>query len=346
MKLRRRETEVFSLSFLDCICCGFGAIILLLVLTQYGEPQQFEQSRKDLNGRLLKLQQELFELRGETDELDRRLHGRLEDLSRERLRLAQLEASLTNVRGQYRASHTEAQVSNIVEGELVAAYQTLTAEMQRLLKERAKRPPSEAIGGIPIDSEYIVFVIDTSGSMLMYHWDTATEVMKEILDIYPRVKGLQVMSDQGGYMFEGTKGQWLTDSAQQRERIVKRMDTWRTYSKSSPVAGIEEAIRRYAAPDKRVSVYVLGDEFTDDSIQEALDEVRRLNKPDAQGRKPVRIHGIGFPNAPDYPPFTSIRLTALMRAICEENNGTFVGITTEKPCRATINLFGVNQCIR
>jgi hypothetical protein len=34
MKIKRRETEVFSLSFLDVICCGFGAIILLLVLTE------------------------------------------------------------------------------------------------------------------------------------------------------------------------------------------------------------------------------------------------------------------------------------------------------------------------
>ena len=28
----RRKINVFSMSFLDCICCGFGAIILLLVL--------------------------------------------------------------------------------------------------------------------------------------------------------------------------------------------------------------------------------------------------------------------------------------------------------------------------
>ena len=35
---RRRSVEVFSLSFLDCICCGFGAIILLLVLTEVGRP--------------------------------------------------------------------------------------------------------------------------------------------------------------------------------------------------------------------------------------------------------------------------------------------------------------------
>ena len=30
---KRRETEVFSLSFLDCICCGFGAVLLVFLLT-------------------------------------------------------------------------------------------------------------------------------------------------------------------------------------------------------------------------------------------------------------------------------------------------------------------------
>lgn len=33
MRHKRKETEVFSLSFLDCICCGFGAVLLLFVLT-------------------------------------------------------------------------------------------------------------------------------------------------------------------------------------------------------------------------------------------------------------------------------------------------------------------------
>jgi hypothetical protein len=35
---QRRETDVFSMSFLDVISCGFGAIILLLVLNEVGEP--------------------------------------------------------------------------------------------------------------------------------------------------------------------------------------------------------------------------------------------------------------------------------------------------------------------
>ena len=38
MARRKRNIEAFSLSFLDCICCGFGAIVLLLVLSKIYEP--------------------------------------------------------------------------------------------------------------------------------------------------------------------------------------------------------------------------------------------------------------------------------------------------------------------
>ena len=30
--MRRRRVEVFSLSFLDCICCGFGAVVLFYTI--------------------------------------------------------------------------------------------------------------------------------------------------------------------------------------------------------------------------------------------------------------------------------------------------------------------------
>ena len=33
MRSKKRNINVFSLSFLDCICCGFGAVLLLFILT-------------------------------------------------------------------------------------------------------------------------------------------------------------------------------------------------------------------------------------------------------------------------------------------------------------------------
>src|SRR5579862_9353609 len=85
---RRREVEVFSLSFLDCICCGFGAIILLLVLTEVSQPVELEKSRVQLQGQVRKLQAQLAVIRGETDELTRDLNSREAALAREQEKLA------------------------------------------------------------------------------------------------------------------------------------------------------------------------------------------------------------------------------------------------------------------
>jgi len=323
---RRREVEVFSLSFLDCICCGFGAIILLLVLSEIGQPAELEKSRKHLGGEVRLLEEQLNTLRGQTDELNRELSGSRETLERVRGRLTNLAGDLSSIRGRYAGSREDAAVTNIIERQLVAAQQTLTEEMQRLLAQRAQSPRSAAIGGIPIDSDYVIFIIDTSSSMTTNHWDINLAIVDEILSLYPHVQGLQVLNDQGTYMYEGTRGRWLADTPQQRKEIRERAKRWRAFSQSNPVPGMEEAVRSYWAPDRRVSVFVLGDEFTGDSIQEALDSIGSLNKPAPDGRRPVRIHAIGFPEGADMSPFTNIRFSALMRLICEQNDGTFVGM--------------------
>jgi hypothetical protein len=344
MKLKRRDVEVFSLSFMDCICCGFGAIILLLVLTDVSHPIVIERSRDAMEGQLLRLQEELFEIRGETDQLNREMQGRVADLQKERQRLSRVQGDLTNVRGEFKASSSDAAVTNVVETELVSAYQELTAEMERLLKQPRPRPSAASVGGIPVDSEYIVFVIDTSNSMVSMHWESTLQLMREILDIYPEVKGLQVMNDQGRYMFGGTPGRWLSDSNDTRNRIRDTLGNWQPYSQSNPVPGIEQALRAHRIPGARISIYVIGDEFTGESIQSAVDSIDRLNarSPD----KPrARIHAIGFPEGAGMPPFTNIRFSALMREVAARNDGTFVGLTNEKPCAQFIEVLGTRQCV-
>jgi hypothetical protein len=323
---RRREVEVFSLSFLDCICCGFGAIILLMVLTAVGKPAVLEESRKHMGGEVRLLEEQLNIIRGHTDELNRELVGSRETLERERGKLSSLAGDLSRIRGRYAGSREDASVTNIIERQLVSAQQTLSEEMQRLVTQRAQSPRSAAIGGIPIDSDYVIFIIDTSSSMTSDHWDVNLAIVDEILSLYPQVQGLQVMNDQGTYMYERTRGRWLVDTPEQRKDIHERAKKWRAFSTSNPVPGMVEAVRRYWAPDKRIAVFVLGDEFTGDSIQQALDSIGALNKPGPDGRRPIRIHAIGFPEGPEFPPFTNMRFSALMRSICEQNDGTFVGM--------------------
>jgi len=347
MKLKRRDSEVFSLSFMDCICCGFGAIILLLVLTDVDQPIVIERARVAMEGQLLKLQEELFAIRGETDELNRELKGRIVDLNAERMRLVRLQSDLTQVQGEFAASRTDSTVQNIVESELLAAYQELTAEMQRLQAQPRVRPrPSvDSVGGIPVDSEYVVFVIDTSNSMVSNHWESTVKIMGEALDIYPTLKGLQVMNDQGRLMFEGGRqNEWLSDSPALRERIRGRLPEWFPFSRSNPVPGIEYALRVYRAPGRKVSIYVIGDEFTGESMQAAADSIARLNA--ADGKRPrARIHAIGFPEGAGMAPFTNVQFSALMRVVTAQNDGTFVGITSEKPCRNFTEILGVIRCM-
>jgi len=82
MRSRRRDRDfqVFSMSFLDCICCAFGALILIMVLTQIGTPQVIEDTEVDMRGLIAQRERELVVLRGEVAALDRRLSGRKEQL--------------------------------------------------------------------------------------------------------------------------------------------------------------------------------------------------------------------------------------------------------------------------
>ena len=51
---------------------------------------------------------------------------------RERRNLAQASGEMQNIRGQFESSRQEAAVSNIVETELLAAFEELQAERRRL----------------------------------------------------------------------------------------------------------------------------------------------------------------------------------------------------------------------
>ena len=334
---RRGVPEGFSLSFLDAICCGFGAIVLLLVLTKIGEPRALEQARINLDGLVEKLERELFEIRGETEVLNRSLTSRQQQLSKERELIARLKGDLSRIQGEFAASAQESEVQDIIEGRLLAAQQELTVEMQRLQQlsvERPRQVEQQLVGGIPVDSEYIIFVIDTSGSMFTYAWPAMMRKMTQVLDAYPKVKGIQIMNDMGQYMFSSYAGKWIPDTPGRRKAILDRLRTWSVFSNSSPVEGITRAIRTFVAPDKKISIYVFGDEFTGRSIDDVVASVDRINRRDSKGNRLVRIHAVGFPvmfSVSGVSDSTGVRFATLMRILCHRNGGTFVGLNSTRP---------------
>ncbi|MDA0953115.1 MAG: VWA domain-containing protein [Proteobacteria bacterium] len=328
MSRSRRETEPFSLSFLDVICCGFGAIILLLMITKTVQPQIIEQSTINLDGRIAALQAELFELGGETAIFNRELNAKQEQLSELTRKLAIARGTLSQLQGEYAAAQTDASSDEIIIETLASAKQDLSEEMERLLGLQYQSK-NNLIAGIPVDSEYIIFVIDTSGSMFSYAWPRMLQEMEATLSIYPEVKGIQVMNDMGNYLFSRYRRQWIPDTPGRRRIILNNLRTWNPFSNSSPVEGLTQSIRTFYDPQKKISVYVLGDEFSGDSIASVVATIDRINEETDDGVRKVRIHAIGFPVqfSPDaYTSQTGIRFATLMRELTFRNGGTFVGL--------------------
>jgi hypothetical protein len=298
------------------------------MITKTVQPQIIEQSTINLDGRIAALQAELFELRGETAIFNRELNAKQEQLSELTRKLAIARGTLSKLQGDYAAAQTQASSEEIIIETLASAKQDLSEEMERLLGLQYQSK-NNLIAGIPVDSEYIIFVIDTSGSMFSYAWPRMLQEMEATLSIYPEVKGIQVMNDMGNYLFSRYRGQWIPDTPGRRRIILNNLRTWNPFSNSSPVEGLTQSIRTFYDPQKKISVYVLGDEFSGDSIASVVATIDRINEETEDGVRKVRIHAIGFPVqfSPDaYTSQTGIRFATLMRELTFRNGGTFVGL--------------------
>jgi len=329
MRRRSRETEQFSISFLDVASCGFGAIIILLMITKSAAPTTEELTETIPAGVIQELTQQLFAIRSETDELRQELNSARDRNASVQQLIASLRSQRQALEGDYALAREQGDETTEEIGQLLIARQTLTEEMQRLFAN-AQVQESSYIGGVPVDSEYIIFVIDTSGSMYENAWGRMLETIEETLDVYPEVRGIQVMNDMGDYMFDSFRGEWIPDTPSRRVQILSTLRTWDPYSNSSPVEGVTAAIGSFYSPDRKISIYVLGDDFQQGgSIEQVLRTIDRINVEDANGDRLVRVHGIGFPvilSGSARFQQSGYRYASLMRELTQRNGGTFVGL--------------------
>ena len=329
MRKRRREIEIGSLSFLDVVCCGFGAVILLLVITKLFEPIRLEESHVELENLITRYQQELEEILGETRIITEERLATVDRVDSDELQIAELQRQLTRIRAEFLATQDDAEMSSELEGRLALAKQRLTEEMQRLLADYRPDPDDYVVGGIPVDSEYIIFIIDTSGSMQRYAWSRVQQQIRETLEVYPQVRGIQVFNDMGEYMFRSYRNEWIPDTAATRESIITALRNWNAFSNSSPREGILEAIETFYDPNKKISLYVYSDDFSAGSINAVVREVDRRNQVGADGTRRVRIHAVAFPvyyEVTNGELLSSARFAILMRVLCQRNGGTFVAL--------------------
>ena len=317
-KINRRNVETFNLSFLDIIACGFGAIILLLLIVKVGDPTStVETSKDDLLNKLFNLQDQK------------------QDLNIELLSLRNNQTSLNKIYGSERQNqNTQKQrlevirqnqtITESLKERLYLAQQSLTEEMKRILDGQVR---DVEVGGIPVDSEYIIFVIDNSGSMDSV-WNEVLKEMDNILDIHPTIEGIQVLNDQGEYLMNSFQGRnsWIPDTPVYRKAIRDRLRNKYNLglSLSNPVQGIKKAINSHYTKGKKISIYVLGDDIRSVSLERDINEIQRLNTNQFDGTKKARIHAMAFPS--EYQSEV-IRFSHFMRQVSKRNEGTFLGLS-------------------
>ncbi len=310
----RSVVEIFGFSFLDVICCGFGAVLLLLVISRTGgEPEEAapaSDATSELRQTYFALNSERDAKLEEQDRLSQTLDASIQLIGLKQSELDALRRSLATARDTL-------DVLNTASEQTATARMTLDARMARI------SPTSrDEVGGIPVDSDYVIFVIDTSGSMQQI-WSRVRAEVESILNIHPKVKGIQIMNDMGQYMFAERSNAWIPDTETTRQLIQRQMASWTAYSNSSPVEGLQKAIADFYDPSRNISIYVLGDEFSGQYTEPVLESIRKVNTVGADGVKKVRIHGIGFTTMKGP---TVRNFAKLMRQVALENDGTFLAL--------------------
>ncbi len=332
--IRRRSISLFSLSFLDCICCGFGAIILLFVLTMGSQTQAMRDLRQQLQRTLALQLSSLAQFRTEKENL-LRTQSRASAVEQAQRQQDTLKALLAQLEQQLHYQES--------------GRQRLLVEIDELKKDiaaRQKKPEMElAVSptpiGLPAGGNFIVFVIDSSGSMrnpaTERIWPVVLRKFDEVLDAYPLVEGIQFLDADGRFIMGGrTDEKWLPDGPEVRNAIKQALLRYDVFSNSNPVPGIVRALRTLhddKNPDMKMMVFILGDEFTGtaDAVLRRLDE---LNPRDEEGKRKVVINAIGFPTAVKMGfsmGNTGVKYANLMREVTHQHGGAFIALQEIDP---------------
>ncbi len=177
--MKRRKLTVFSLSFIDCICCGLGAIILLFVVVNSQNTAQRQRVTEELASETNRWEQEVLtgrrnfvQARNSLDEITAEL-AKTEGLSRKILQtLSEKRPELAD-----RDKRTLASREHV--NKLKADIQSLEEDVKRL-QAGAKREEElgrnlrpfpgqgdrQYLTGLKMGGQRILILVDASASML------------------------------------------------------------------------------------------------------------------------------------------------------------------------------------
>lgn len=166
MAKKRRTFELFSLSFLDCICCGFGAMLLLFVLTIGMSARSRTSVVAKIQKMVSQLDADIVREKRQTVDIENLLKIRNEKLQTEIVTRDDTKKGLTELQDELSL--------------LLQQRANLKDELDRLLGEKKDIPKQDETAPIPIPNiqrrqyltgfnfagNYMVFMVECSGGML------------------------------------------------------------------------------------------------------------------------------------------------------------------------------------
>jgi len=173
---RRRQLSPFNLAFLDIMFCGFGAVVLLVLLVNAQSVKSRKQQHEDLRAEVDRLEQEVKVGRDylgnlqssllESEDQTISIRDRIARLEKEKVRLLS-EMSNSSEQGRARRQQVEA---------LAAALKKLEAEQKRLAEipvvrgSKVRRFEGEGhrqyLTGLKLGGNRVLILVDGSASML------------------------------------------------------------------------------------------------------------------------------------------------------------------------------------
>jgi hypothetical protein len=194
-RARRRTVEVFSLSFLDCICCGFGAVILFYTIISAQSTIDRTRSNDDLTAQVNKLEEEVLvgtrnlvvlrnaleKTQSETASASSRSRQLLDDLKVQRLQMSAYDA--TSLARRERIERLKADIKSLEEGtrRLEGGSTDKGPQGQDIKAFRDKGGDRRYITGIKMRGKRVMILLDRSASML--HQDLVNVILLRNQDV-------------------------------------------------------------------------------------------------------------------------------------------------------------------
>jgi hypothetical protein len=286
--MRRKKLTVFSIAFIDCICCGLGAMILLFVMVNSQNAAQRQRVTEDLSSETNRWEQEILEgrrnlvqARNTLDEINAEL-AKTEGLSREILktlsakRLELADRDQQTLASREHVNKLKADLKSLEEDvKRLQAGAKREEELGRSLRPFPGQGDRQYLTGLKMGGQRILVLVDASASMLddtvvgvlrrrnmssaeklrAPKWRQAVATVDWLSANLPAASRFQIyaFNESAAPLLDGTQGTWL--EAGSIERLNQAVDGLRRLMPEKGTSlfnAFEAAAKMSPAPDNLI----------------------------------------------------------------------------------------------